>query len=363
MIIAVLVMVLMGLVLALVLIPGLVKTDPELVAYVDPGRPERPDVHRPKVSVERRPAAPASQPVARVIAAQNSAPIALQVPEVSEDFTALGSSVDDFGIGWQGEGAGTGAGGGGFGSNDRASGGLGGWMYDFKQTPDGDKVKYDLANPAEFVDRVVRLQRSRFSEASLARHFRAPNNLFLTHLAIPLSPAAEGPAFFGARESIEPSGWIARYRGTITVPKTGTYRFSGLGDDYLVVLLDGRMRLAACWGDIQSAVAGRWDPAEPTGKFTGGFSGMRLVYGDWVRLSAGQKVDIDVVIGERPGGKVGFVLHVEEKGVEYRKAADGRPVLPLFTTVPLAEDEVARLRAAFGSYDIEWDNVPVFSAR
>jgi hypothetical protein len=268
-----------------------------------------------------------------------------------------------FGEGWA-EGSGTGkGGGGGFGSTQRSSGGLEGTLYDFKQKPDGGQISYNTADPAEFVDRALRLQRSRFSQSALSRHFRAPNSLFLTHLAIPNSDASDGPSFFGAKDSIQPSGWLAHYRGKVTVPRTGTYRFSGLGDDYLVVLVNGRMRLAACWSDIQPAIAGRWDATEPTGRFQSHIDGMRLVYGDWIPLKSGESIELDIAIGERPGGKVGFVLHIEEKGVEYPIDPNGRPVLPLFATAPFSEEEKARIISSFGSYQINWDQVPAFSVR
>ena len=156
---------------------------------------------------------------------------------------------------------------------------------------------------------------------------------------------------------------MAHYSGKVTVPKTGTYRFSGLGDDYLMLMINGRPRLVASWGDIQASVAGRWEPTEPSGRFTSPMPGMPLVFGDWINLKAGEVIDIDLAIGERPGGKVGFVLHVEEKGVSYRKAPNGRPILPLFTTAGFSEEERTRLTAAFGSYEFEWEQVPIFSTR
>ena len=210
---------------------------------------------------------------------------------------------------------------------------------------------------------MLRLQRAKFSDSSLRRHFVAPASLYLTHLAIADSNASSGPEYFGAKDSIKPSGWMAHYSGKVTVPKTGTYRFSGLGDDYLMLMINGRPRLVASWGDIQASVAGRWEPTEPSGRFTSPMPGMPLVFGDWINLKAGEVIDIDLAIGERPGGKVGFVLHVEEKGVSYRKAPNGRPILPLFTTAGFSEEERTRLTAAFGSYEFEWEQVPIFSTR
>ena len=236
-------------------------------------------------------------------------------------------------------------------------------MYDFKKKRNGEDVPYEIANPTEFVERAVRLQKSDFSESSLSRYFRAPQSLFLTHLAIPFSNAESGPSFFGADGDIKPSGWMVHYQGRITVPRSGTYRFSGLGDDYLVLMLKGHMRLAACWSDIQPAIAERWEPTKPTGEWLGPFGNMRLVYGDWVHLSEGEVIDIDLAIGERPGGKVGFILHVEEKGVDYRKDSQGRPILPLFATAPISHEEKQRITSEFGSYEIEWENAPVFSVK
>lgn len=294
--------------------------------------------------------------------AQTSSPVSLTVPDAALEFESFSSGISDFGSAWSGNGdaKGTVGGGGGFGSSDKASGGLAGKLYDFKQSPDGDEIRYDLADRAEFVDRVLRLQRSKFSSISLRRHFQTPNSLYLTHLAIPDSNASAGPEYFGAKDSIKPSGWMAHYRGQVVVPKSGTYRFSGMGDDYLVLMVNGRERLIACWGDIQQSVAGRWDGTEPSGQFTSPMPGMKLIFGDWIHLKQGDVIDLDLAIGERPGGRVGFVLHIEEKGEHYRKAADGRPILPLFTTAQFSDEEKNRLVSAFKAYEFEWENVPVF---
>ncbi len=366
-VISVLSIVLIGLVLALMLLPAIVKESTPIVSYISPGV-EDTQITQKKITTHRpAPSAPSAS-AARVITAATVSSIALEVPDVSFDFAAFGSGSSDFGDGWAGDGGGgfgggPGGDGGGFGSITARPGSLEGRLYDFKKDPDGNDIPYDLADRAEFVDRVIRIQRANFTAASLRRHFQAPNSLFLSHLAIPFNDASAGPKFFGAEETIKPSGWIAHYRGKIAVPKTGTYRFSGLGDDYIGVFLNGRIRLAACWGDIQEMLAGRWEPSEPTGKFTGPFGNMRLVYGDWVRLKEGDVLDIDIIIGERPGGKVGFILHIEEKGVDYRKAADGRPILPLFATAPISDSEKSRIIEEFGSYEIEWEKVAFFGVK
>ncbi len=46
--------------------------------------------------------------------------------------------------------------------------------------------------------------------------------------------------------------------------------------------------------------------------------------------------------------------------VENRKAGDGRPILPLFATAPVSDQERSRITREFGSYEFEWENVPEF---
>jgi hypothetical protein len=355
---------LIALLLAFYLLPQIVKTT-DVIVMIHPAPIEVEPTPTPK-KISRSVTKPSSSSSsARVLTAMTSSHTAIPVPEVNVTLPSLDfGHGNDFGEGWEaGDGDGKFGGSGNFGSTHRSSGGLEGTMYDFKKKRNGEDVAYDIANPTEFFERAVRLQKADFSESSLSRYFRAPQSLFLTHLAIPFSNAESGPSFFGADGDIKPSGWMVHYQGRITVPRSGTYRFSGLGDDYLVLMLKGRMRLAACWSDIQPSIAERWEPTEPTGEWTGPFGNMRLVYGDWVHLREGEVIDIDLAIGERPGGKVGFILHVEEKGVDYRKDSQGRPILPLFATAPISNEEKQRITRELGSYEIEWENVPVFSVK
>lgn len=355
---------LIALLLAFYLLPQIVKTTDVIFTYEPVQHEEVPIPETKKLSRSVAKPSRSAASAARVLGLAAYKTVAL-APENDVTLPSFEfGEGNDFGEGWEaGDGDGKFGGSGNFGSTHRSSGGLEGTMYDFKKKRNGEDVAYDIANPTEFVERAVRLQKADFSESSLSRYFRAPNSLFLTHLAIPFSNAESGPSFFGADGDIKPSGWMVHYQGRITVPRSGTYRFSGLGDDYLVLMLKGRMRLAACWSDIQSAIAERWEPTEPTGEWLGPFGNMRLVYGDWVQLREGEVIDIDLAIGERPGGKVGFVLHVEEKGVDYRKDSQGRPILPLFATAPISHEEKQRITNEFGSYEIEWENAPVFPVK
>lgn len=357
--------ILLSLVLGFFLLKPMVQEPPVFVIYEPPyiDRPEIPE-RKPMPSLERNPSSP-SHAMARVVTTMSASPVSVPVPDMpdAEPSPYFGDG-HDFGHGWQqNHGQGAAGGGGGFGSSNRSSGGLEGWLYDLKQTRDGKPRAYAPGNMADFAEPAVRLQREKFSPTAWADHFRAPKPLYLTHLAIPQMSAGKAPELFGAEGSIQPSGWIAHYRGTVIVPRTGTYRFSGVGDDYLVVMLDGKPRLYGSLPDLNAAVRGRWDGSRAPGDFRVPYKNRPIVYGDWVSLRAGQEVEMDIAIGERPGGELWFLLHIEERGVKYRKAADGRPVLPLFTTAPFSEEESNGLRKDFGSYEIDFDNVPVFRVK
>lgn len=364
--ISILVVALLALLLTLwVLVPIGRKHEP-IVTYQLPSREKLDEPRKRPTSLQRQPSAPASS-MARVITSSSMAPVAIpvadvEVPSVSLDF----GSGDDFGEGGFGGGIGAGGGaGGGFGSSQPIAGALRGRLYDFKQDPakQANRDYLDGDQRTNYVGNVVRLHKRDFSSSTLKEFFRAPHELSLTHLAIPFGPASDGPSHFGAEKDMQPSGWVAHYSGNLVVPEDGRYRFVGMGDDYLCVMIDGKVRLVACWPDIQKRIADRWDPDRDSGKWSSPLGDQKLVVGDWVRMRRGQEVRMDLGIGERPGGMLGFILLVEKQGEDYRRTADGRPILPLFTTAPFTPEAKADLAAKFHGFELEWEKVPVFPAR
>lgn len=206
-----------------------------------------------------------------------------------------------------------------------------------------------------------RLQRSKFSPSTLGKYYRAPQDLYLRYVAIPYSKASEGPKFFNAEKEVKPTGWIAHYRGRVTAPKDGTFRFVGAADDYLSVMVNRRFQLVAAWPGIYEEVLVRTanDRRPPVRKSP--FGKTPLNYGDWFKVSKGEELDVAITLGERPGGWVGFLLMIEEKGAEYRKAKDGGPLLPPFVMGKLTEKDKQTLRG-FKGWTFELENVPEFQA-
>jgi hypothetical protein len=365
--IAALMLVLAALIFALVMIAPLQIERPEILVYASPALQEQ-QLEKPTVRLpQTRPSAPSASAVSKVIAAATVSPVAVPNPYLEVDSPAIdfGDSLG-FGPAWGDTGHRTAGGSSsGFGSTQAIAGGLRGRLYDFKKDERGRPVPgFDPAALEPYAAHIERIQRSGFSSSALRRFFQAPQELFLTQLAIPLSDAREGPRFFNAENDIEPRGWMAHYQGRIVSPRDITFRFAGRGDDYLAVYVDGRPRLHASWPSLNDAVRGRWEPARGTiDQHDSGLGATRLIYGDWITLKAGQEVKLDIGLGERPGGHVGFILLVEERGVDHRQTADGRPILPLFTTRPISDEVRKEITVGFKNYPIEWDRVPVFPAR
>lgn len=358
--------VLLALVLSFFFLKSLLATNEELISY-KVGTAISEVIEKPEIvnQVERQPPSPASS-MAKMIIANTASPISIPVPTINTPDPSLElGNGNDFGSGW-GDGSGNGAGGsaGGFGSPVKIGGTLAGYLYDFKQTSSGQPIaNYDTGNRSHFTEPVDKIQTSRFSDSSFRKFYKAPQELFVRYIAIPFSNANEGPKYFNAEKEVKPSGWLVHYQGQLTVPADGTYRLVGSGDDYLSVAINRKMRLVAGWSDIQSAVEvrGANADADETPNQKGPF-GIPLRYGSWIKLKKGQTIDVDIAIGERPGGKVGFVLMLEEKETTYQTEASGRKILPPFTFGQLHPDDLDYLEK-FPGWKWETNNIPIFPAK
>ncbi len=248
-----------------------------------------------------------------------------------------------------------------FGSRQEVAGALPGRFYDFKQTRQGKPVEdYSVASREHFTERVIKIQESDFRPTAFKKFFEAPDSLYLSQIAIALTDAGSAPKHFNVADKVKPSGWLIHYHGNVVADRDITVRFVGVGDDYISVFVKGKPRMINAWPDIRQTVMGRWKPDDPAESEATPLPGCPLVIGDWVKFRRGEKVELDIAIGERPGGKVGFVLMVEEKDTQYRTMSNGAKVLPLFTTEPISEQTHQRVVKDFPNWEFEWEKVPVF---
>lgn len=362
-VISCLVILLISGILALFAIPMMLVETPTIVTYAAEHQDTQDVQEKQVVQQSQRPPSAPAQNMAKVIAAATASPTAIPVPDVvaTEPSVHFGDDID-FGQGWD-DGFELGAAAGGFGSTDRSAGGLEGFLYDLKQDGQG-KARTDWRHDSGFIGPLLELQRSGFAANKLRQHFQSPVPLYLTRFALPNTNANRGPELFQAAEHVQPRGWFALYRGQVVVPRDGRFRFAGRADDYLYVGVDGKDALHAHWPRIHGRLSTDWKtPEQPENPLNAPYGRMSLVYGDWLDLRRGQIINVDVGVGENPGGQLWFILLIEEEGVEYSKDRSGRNILPLFTTRVLLPDCVEEIKKDFRNFPIEFDleKVPVFA--
>jgi hypothetical protein len=214
-----------------------------------------------------------------------------------------------------------------FGMKESSPDALAGTFYDLKQTRRG---KPTGITPDDYHKVFRRFVSENWRESILDDYFKAPQTLYATQIMIPNMPADEGPRAFDLGKEVKPSRWLVHYRAKVSPPEDGVYHFVGAGDDVMIVRFNGKTVLDRCWHQQSSP----WQPARNYDygwtKIPNGFA-----KGDAIRVRAGQWYDIEILIGEQPGGLVFACLLIEKEGVEYEKDARGNPILPVFRVADL----------------------------
>lgn len=226
---------------------------------------------------------------------------------------------------------------GAFGRSERGTGALVGIFYDLKQTQQREPVPGNGKDYAKFVDEFLV---SGFDEALFNKFFRAGLPLYTTQIATGRLNAEAAPKAFGVEGVVKPRSWVVHYKGQITPPADGSYRFVGAADDMMAVAINRRVVLVGNHPATKFPTLG-WKPPADRGGAPAAHSG--AIYGDWVELRADQPVDLDILIGERPGGVFNAMLLYEKKGETYPRTKKGEIVLPLFQVAPLPMDDARYL--------------------
>ena len=327
----------------LVVLPN-ARKEPEIVAAVV-APPTQKDVQIEKKQIAKlakeASSSSAASPIAKLIRASVTAAIA--VPEVTKFSDGpLGLGEGDFGAGFGTSGSG-GSGGKGQGSGStlfgaRTGDGLVGRLYDLKQTPNRQPTKADATNPKVYGKILQNMIRRDFSPSSVEDYFRASTELKFTYLAIPKVSAQSGPTAFQVQKEVKPAGWVVHYTGKVIPPEEGFWRFVGYFDDVVIVMINDRVVFDGSWFHFTESSASRKEFGGPSL-----ISDNKAVAGRWFKASG--PMEIDVIVGECPGGSLGGALMVEKRGANYEKRKDGTPILPIFATRNLDKTDVARLRS------------------
>jgi hypothetical protein len=222
---------------------------------------------------------------------------------------------------------------GSFGSSEAGDSNLIGMLYDLKQDQRNKPLKSDFRKVvAEFIN-------SDWDESILNRFYRVTHPLYLNQLFISLDEASAAPKQFGVEKIVEPRQWVVHYKGQVKAPESGTFRFIGLADDILAVARNGQTVLFTNHPGVRVAV--NWSPKEVS--TIPGMFGKNLTLGDWWTIEKGEVMDVDILVGEFPGGFFGAWLFLEKQGEVHPPATSGRAAtvaLPVFQVVPYTGAEI-----------------------
>ena len=226
-----------------------------------------------------------------------------------------------------------------FGFSEKMGGELEGTMYDLKLKADGKKPSG--ISEQTFAEAVKKIVRNRFRPASLTDFYRVDKKFFATMFYIPLQEAGEAPKTFGVQGKVKPNNFIIHYTGSFAAPEDGTYRFVGLGDESIIVMVDGSVKLEGNWVPFLSYAERNDRPGDSVLEFFPTIkqneSWARLREGEWISLKAGQPRRLDVLLVEQGdpnapgGGNFAFILLIEKQGVKYETKKKGNQT---FTVLP-----------------------------
>lgn len=211
-----------------------------------------------------------------------------------------------------------------FGENQPTGNDLEGTFYDLKRRRGGGRI---VLSRDEFLTAAGRFVRSDWNPSALARYYRAPQKLYATTIMVPPILSVLAPSAFNEPE-VEGLNWLVHYKGKLVHPEPIRFRFWGSADDVLVVRVDEKIVLNACWPGTEHYFSD-WNHA-PAGNRTYSMGNQTAVIGRWIILEPGKALDMEVLIGEQPGGIFNAMLCVEVEGVRYEKNEFGGPVLPMF---------------------------------
>ncbi|MDR2981753.1 MAG: hypothetical protein LBV12_05850, partial [Puniceicoccales bacterium] len=192
------------------------------------------------------------------------------------------------------------------GSITRRPNSIEGTLYDTKR----DRSGKDLFDPGNQQDRIAEMEKSirgfvrngAKKEWLDSKYATAPDRLYATSVFISPIDASSAMKPFGAENDIRAPGWLLYYEGWITPPVTDEYRFCGMGDDALLMLIDGKPVLWAPWsqGNMGTWFRGKdWQPeaAYKAGGTLPSLGNGGRYFGSWVPMQKGRSYKLQVLLG------------------------------------------------------------------
>ena len=231
-----------------------------------------------------------------------------------------------------------------------------GYLYDLKQTPDKKPTNMD---PGLYHQKIKEFVANNWDEGMLRNYYKSAKPLHTTSIFVPVIKATDGPKAFGVENEVQPNMYCVLYKVTAAPTQDGTYHFIGTGDDILLVRVNHQTVLDACdrpateelRNSEQKVEMTNFDPTWPD-------NGIFKI-GKGFHVSANEAVDIEVIIGEEPGGRSDYFLYIEREESTYEKQSNGTPLYPVFQldAKPIKPDSEPRTFPPFSATPEPWQPV------
>ncbi len=300
-------------------------------AFEPPKAVERPKMKlkKPKVKVKKSAKPKATTKI--VTKVQKASMPDIQLPEMSGMTGGLGAEIGGFDIMPDIEEMTV------FGGGQSIGNDFVGTFYDLKRDRSGKGIAMDVT---AYADALGKFCRRGWKPSALAKYYKSPKKLYATSFCIPLTRSTIAPFAFDEPDTIA-CQWAVHYKGTLVYPEDIKFRFWGHGDDVLIVRVGGKVVLDGSWDSTTYGarlISGEGWVSSAT-KNRQWYLGNNLAWGgDWIELKAGEPVEMEVLMGEQPGGKFCAMLLVEEYGVEYETNPQHQKFLPIFRTSETTHD-------------------------
>lgn len=262
-----------------------------------------------------------------------------------------------------------------FGSDVDEQSALVGRFYDLKQPIDG---KSRPLHRQQVVELFRQFNNKKWDSKLFEGYYSPKVKLYAPYFYLPRCKAEYGPEAFQCNETAEkprvrPSDWVVIYRGIVTAPESGTFRFAGMGDDVLMVRFNNKLVLESGWSiptrgsmtlgtdksyqrEITTRKEGRaLYQYKTTPHWNHSLGG--ILTGTPFKVQKGKKYPIEILVSEIPGNEFGFCLLLEELKNSQKTPygtyePDKSPTLHLFrTNQSLPEPDRMRQALTIGGKD------------
>lgn len=334
--------------------------------------PDVEEIVQPKEPVKDISGKPSSvAPPINIAVADADSTVSLETIDIDTSGIIGGSGFgtgDGLGDGGLGGGAGTGSGA-GMGSKEKSNSAFVGQFWDLKKLKNrkDSPLKSGFTSNQETLQLLSQFYNNKWQQGAFDRYFKSPVKLYASSFYMPFCQDSEASNAYDPTKKmgLKPSRWVAVYTAKVQAPKSGRFRFVGLGDSVLAVRFNEKNVLATGMHTLENAkFFGAGDASYRQGKdfyeyascqawnseAEGGDNALfGFMAGEEFTVKKDEWYEMEVLVSEIGGGYFGFCLLIDDLDDPRRaQSKDGKPLFQLFRTAlvsPNAADAYAEMAA------------------